>query len=144
MIFLSRLSTSSRDQEIRSAFWLCSSAETATPPALAALGRPEKDATGLELALRLQGAGHVGAFRESDQAVREQLLGVVTTDLVLGGSGERERARNDPRPLARMEVTAEFLGIGTDPPARDLLELFEPLELLVTNTVPVVNEAAGV
>ena len=40
MMVVRRRSTSSRDQEIRRAFWLCSRPETATPPALAAFAGP--------------------------------------------------------------------------------------------------------
>ena len=42
MMVRSRSWTSSRDQLMRSAFWLCSRPDTATPPALAALAGPNR------------------------------------------------------------------------------------------------------
>ena len=47
-------------------FWLISSAEVATPPALAGLAGRKQNAVFLEILGGLQGGGHVGALCHSD------------------------------------------------------------------------------
>ena len=87
------------------AFWDISRPEVATPPALAALpGR-----RGSSSRRRLDGLGgrrHVGAFGDDDAAVLHQRLGVVAVDLVLGGAGQGDVARDVPEPRAFEVVDA--------------------------------------
>ncbi len=78
----------------------------------------------------------------ASDAILDQRLRIVTIDLVLCRTGERDSHRHRPRALAGVEARRrEFLGILFDAPAADFFQFLEEGELFRVDAIRVVDEA---
>ena len=88
---------------------------------------------------------HVGAFRYRDAAIRDERFGIFGIELILRGAWQRDVARHAPWRLARGKGrTRELVGIFANAAAADVLEVLDPVDLLLIEPCGVVDEALAV
>ena len=100
MMWRKRESTSSRGHGKRIEFWLISSPEVATPPALAAFPGPKRIFLCQEKIDTRRDGRHVGGFGNQIATVLNQFLGIFAGNLVLRSTRKRAIAFDPPGPLA--------------------------------------------
>src|SRR5699024_7650136 len=106
------------------------------------LRRAEEYAVCLECLNRFRGGRHIRALGNELAAVRDQCLGVVAVELVLGCAGERDVALDAPRTLAlRVGAARNTLCVLLDAAALDFLDILDNIEV---DAVGIVDEAVGV
>ena len=91
------------------------------------------------------GGRHVRAFADHLAAVGDEGLGVVLGDFVLGCGGIRAVALHAPRTRV-LEVLHALgvVGVLLDAAALDVLELLDPLQLLLGDALRIIDRAVGV
>ena len=133
MISASRASVCSKVQESRRAFCCISSAEVATPPALAALpGAKSTPASSEDRARRRASSACWRPRRPTRQPLLHQRAGAAaSSSSFCGRARQRHVARDVPdgcRP-ATYGAAGAPVGVVADPRALDLLELLEQVEV---------------
>ena len=92
MISVSRSSVYSKDQESRLAFCCISSADVATPPALAALPGAKRIPASWNSATASGVVGMLAPSATASRPLRDQACGLVAVELVLRGARQRDGA----------------------------------------------------
>ena len=106
------------------------------------LGRAEEYAGRLEDLDSLRGGRHVRALSDKLAAVRDQRLGVVAVELVLGRAGQRDVALDAPRTRALGVGAARYaLRVLLDAAALDFLDVLDDVQI---DAVGIVDKAVGV
>lgn len=141
----SRLSTSSRAQDRRMAFWLISKPEVATPPHVGGFARSVEDAGFDKLLDRAQSRRHIRAFGNDVAAVCQQGFGGFFVQFVLGRAGQGDFGGNAPRFLVFKVLQTLLFGVGGNAFAADFFQFDQGGELRFGHTdVGEEDEAVGV
>jgi len=124
-------------------FWLISSPEVATPPALDAFPGEKKHASVLEHLDPAQRCRHVRPFRDAEAAVLHQFLRVVLIQLILRRARKGDIARDAPGPLPGVERDLEPVGVILDPVSCAGTHFEHIVDLLAADPILVMDESIG-